>query len=184
MIPFRNFTTFLVGGLALSVPAIACADPLDAADAAFRAAAYGRAWAAPLGETQRWTNPATGHAGSVQPLKERVDPASRQPCREVAETLVSGGPAAVGYAVGCRAQDGNWRIVQSSTTDAAARPQADDPAAPAPADVTPYVAPADIAADGSGTGSNGTGDLGGLPAEVRILAPWRGAPGTLPPPPR
>lgn len=150
------------------------ADPLDAADEAFRAAGYRQAWAGALGQERRWTNPATGHAGSVKAVKERLDPATRLPCREILETLMTGDGTATGYAVGCRGNDGAWRIVQASAADAATAPAT----APVPADVTPYVAPADIAAAGSGAG-----DLSGLPAQVRILVPWRGSPGAPPPAP-
>ncbi|HEV2673529.1 MAG TPA: hypothetical protein VGV37_03240 [Aliidongia sp.] len=152
----------------------AAADTLDSADEAFRAISYRQAWAGPLGQEQRWTNPATGHAGSVRAVKERLDTTTRQPCREIAETLVSDGRPATGYAVGCRGDDGAWRIVQASTTDATAK----GVPGPVPADVIPYVAPADIATGG------GTGDLSGLPAEIRILVPWRGGPGAPPPAPR
>jgi hypothetical protein len=148
------------------------AEPLDAADEAFRATSYRQAWAGALGQAQRWSNPASGHAGSVLATKEQLDPATHQPCREVTETLSAGDRPAVGYAVGCRTADGRWQIVQTS---AAANPST----SVVPADVTPYVAPADISADGSGRE-----DPNGLPAQVRIYVPWRGAPGAVPPTPR
>jgi len=167
-----------LGGLALiAVATAAAADPLDAADEAFRAASYRQAWAGPLGQIQHWANPASGHAGTVQALAERPDPATQLPCREVLERVTADDQTSEAYAVGCRGGDGAWHIVQTSATDAAS------PAGTAghgivPADVTPYVAPADISADG-----NGTDAPAGLPAEVHIFVPWHGAPGTLPPAP-
>ena len=149
------------------------ADALDPADEAFRATSYRQAWAGALGREQHWTNPVTGHSGSVRPVKERLDPATHQTCREIQETLTAGDRPATGYAVGCRGTDGAWRIIEASAGEAAA-----PVAGPVPADVTPYVAPADIAAAGSGAG-----DVSGLPAQVRILVPWRGAPGAPPPAP-
>jgi surface antigen len=157
---------------AFSAGAARAAESLDPADEAFRAASFRQSWTAPLGAELRWTNPVSGHAGTVRPLKERLDPNSHQPCREVIESLSAGDRLATGYAVGCRGADGTWRIVQAST----AGPQA---AGPVPADLAPYVPPADIAADGSGTG-----DPWNLPDQARILIPWRGAPGAVAPAPR
>ncbi len=159
----------------LTLATAAVADPLDAADEAFRAASFNRVWSGPLGQVQRWTNPASGHAGTILATKERVDPATHQPCREVTETLSAGDRPAVGYAVGCRGPDGAWQIVQTS---AAAPPPAQSTSV-VPADLAPYVAPPDISADGSAPS-----DPSGLPAEVRIFVPWRGAPGTMPSAPR
>jgi surface antigen len=171
----RLFSSIAILALTvLAAPAVA-ADALDPADEAFRASSYRQAWAGPIGVEQHWANLATGHSGTVRATKERLDPASRQPCREIEESLTAGDRPATGYAVGCRAPDGTWRIVQASTAAAAPKRAGDI----APADVTPYVAPADIAADGSGSGT-----LSGLPAEVRILVPWRGSPGVPPPAPR
>jgi len=166
-----------VSGLVLiAVATAAAADPLDAADEAFRAAGYRQAWAGPLGQTQHWTNPASGHAGMVQALAERQDPTTQQPCREVVERVTAGDQTGEGYTVGCRGADGAWRIVQTSAAESGhAGPVG---RSIVPADVTPYVAPADISADGSGADTPY-----GLPAEVRIFVPWHGAAGTLPPAP-
>ncbi|HLZ67829.1 MAG TPA: hypothetical protein VKQ29_16510 [Aliidongia sp.] len=163
-----------IAALALAahfVPASA-ADPLDPADEAFRAASYRQAWAGPIGVEQRWANPATGHGGTVRATKERFDPAIRQPCREITENITSGNGPATGYTVGCRDPDGIWRIVQSGPAETAPM----QATGIAPADVTPYVAPADIAADGSSAGN-----LSDLPVEVRVHV--RGVPGAPPSPP-
>ena len=159
--------------LLLAASAADAAETLDAADESFRAASYAQAWAGPLNTDHPWSNPASGHGGRVRATKERLDPASRQPCREIQEDVTAGDRPATGYAVGCRGADGAWRIVQSSAGAATGT------GAVVPADVTPYAAPADIDAAGSG----GTGDLSGLPAQVRILVPWHGAAGAAPPAP-
>jgi surface antigen len=159
--------------LLLAAATADAAETLDAADESFRAASYAQAWAGPLNADHPWSNPASGHGGRVRATKERLDPASHQPCREIQEDVTAGDRPATGYAVGCRGTDGAWRIVQSSAT---ATPNA---SAVVPADVTPYVAPADIDAAGSG----GANDLSGLPAQVRIRVPWHGATGTTPPAP-
>jgi surface antigen len=154
--------------LLLTIPAAQAAETLDPADEAFRAASYAQAWTGPLNAEHVWSNPASGHGGRVRATRERLDAASRQPCREIQEELSAGDRPATGYAVGCRGGDGAWHIVQSSAAASA-------PGTPAivPADVTPYVAPADIDAAGSG----GTGDL---PPQVRVLVPSRGGTGTAP----
>jgi len=161
--------------LSLVATAAQAADGLDPADESFRASSYARAWAGPLNADQDWSNPASGHSGRVRATKERLDAASHQPCREIREEVTAGARPATGYAVGCRSPDGAWRIVQSSSASSAASTTS----TVVPADVTPYVAPADINAAGSG----GSGDLAGLPPQVRILVPGRGAAGATPPAP-
>lgn len=168
----------LILALALVASAARAADGLDPADESFRAASYARAWAGPLKVDQAWSNPASGHGGRVRATKERIDAASHQPCREIQEEVTAGDRPATGYAVGCRGPDGAWRIVQSSAASAAGTTSAI-----VPADVTPYVAPADIDAAGSG-GAGNAGDLAGLPPQVRILVPWHGTAGATPPAPR
>lgn len=167
----------LILALLLATTGAEAAETLDPADESFRAASYAQTWTGPLNADHRWSNPASGHSGRVRATKERIDPASRQPCREIQEDVMAGDRPATGYAVGCRGSDGAWRIVQSSAAGMA-------PAASAivPADVTPYVAPADINAAGSG----GTSDLSELPPQVRILVPMpaRGTAGTTSPAPQ
>jgi surface antigen len=157
----------------VATTAAAAADGLDPADDSFRAASYARAWAGRLNADQDWSNPVSGHSGRVRATKERLDGASHQPCREIQEEVIVGERPATGYAVGCRGPDGTWRIVQSSVA-AASNP----PRGIVPANVTPYVAPADINAAGGGAG-----DLSGLPPQVRILVPERGTAGATPPTP-
>jgi len=171
MAPLRLLPAFLI-----PFATAAAAEPLDPADEAFRAASYTAAWTGPLGAAHGWKNPASGHAGSVKATKERIDPASHRPCREI-EEIVSAGPSpATGYAVGCRGSDGSWQIVQSS----AATGPVPTTSAEVPADVAPYVAPADINAPNI---SAQQGDAAALPPQVRILVPYRGAAGATPPAP-
>ncbi len=155
----------------LSTAAMASAEALDPADESFRAASYAQAWAGPLNADHSWSNPASGHSGRVRATKERVDPASHQLCREIQEDIVAGDRPATGYAVGCRGTDGTWRLVQSSTATGA--PVSTGASTIVPADVTPYVAPADINAAGSG----GANDLSSLPPQIRIQVPGSRLPG-------
>jgi surface antigen len=168
---FRSILLAPIAAAIVAMPAIA-AEALDPADEAFRAASFRQAWAGPIGVEQRWSNPVSGHGGSVRATRERIDPASHQPCREIQESLSIGAAPVAGYAVGCREGDGTWRIVQASAAEA--RAGTGTPAdSIVPADVTPYVAPADISADG-----NGNADFSSLPPQVRIIVPGKTGTGT------
>lgn len=164
--PTRRSTLIVLA--VLLAASTAKAQTLDPADESFRAASYAQAWAGPLNADHPWSNPASGHGGRVRATKERLDPASHQPCREIREDMNAGDRPATGYAVGCRGTDGAWHIVQSSAGAASTTSTI------VPADVTPYVAPADINAAGSG----GAGDLNDLPPQVRILVPGSRLPGS------
>ena len=163
--PILPILTFML------VASTASAEALDPADESFRAASYAQAWAGPLNADHPWSNPASGHSGRVRATKERLDPASHQLCREIQEDIVAGERPATGYAVGCRGTDGSWRLVQSSAATGA--PTSSGASTIAPADVTPYVAPADINAAGSG----GANDLSSLPPQIRIQVPGSRLPG-------
>jgi surface antigen len=171
--PLRQPSSFILV-LLLVASAAQAAELLDPADESFRAASYAQAWVGPLNADHGWSNPASGHSGRVRATKERLDAAGHQPCREIQEEVTAGDRPTTGYAVGCRGKDGAWRIVQSSAASATKTTSTI-----VPADVTPYVAPADIDAAGSG----GAGDLAGLPPQVRIQVPWHGAAGATPPAP-
>jgi len=168
MAPYRPILTILMLSL---VAATASAETLDPADESFRAASYAQAWAGRLNADHPWSNPASGHSGRVRATKERLDPASHQLCREIQEDIVAGERPATGYAVGCRGADGAWRVIQSSA--AAGAPVGTGASTIVPADVTPYVAPADINAAGSG----GANDLSSLPPQLRIQVPSSRLPG-------
>ena len=156
----------------LLLASTASGEALDPADESFRAASYAQAWAGPLNADHPWSNPASGHSGRVRATKERLDPASHQLCREIQEDIIAGERPATGYAVGCRGTDGSWRVIQSSA--AAGAPASTGASSTiVPADVTPYVAPADINAAGSGGGN----DLSSLPPQFRIQVPASRLPG-------
>lgn len=63
------------------------------------------------GTSLAWTNPDTGHSGTVTPLNVyRND--SGEYCREYTQTIIVGGERQEGYGIACRQPDGKWKIVK------------------------------------------------------------------------
>ena len=65
---------------------------------------------APSGAATTWTNPDSGHSGSVMPVRT-YQTASGQYCREYQQTVTVGGETKSGYGTACRQPDGSWKIV-------------------------------------------------------------------------
>lgn len=64
------------------------------------------------GSTSTWSNPDSGHSGSVTPTTTyQTD--SGQYCREYRQTIVVGGQQEEAYGTACRQPDGTWKIVNS-----------------------------------------------------------------------
>ena len=57
-----------------------------------------------------WSNPNTGHSGTVIPTATRIA-STGQPCREFTTTVRIGGVDQQGYGTACRQADGSWKIV-------------------------------------------------------------------------
>lgn len=83
------------------------ADKLAAERTAQRTFEYGR-----TGQTQTWSNPDSGHSGTVTPTRtyQQADGAY---CREYQQTVTVGGKTEQAYGRACRQPDGNWKIVNS-----------------------------------------------------------------------
>lgn len=64
------------------------------------------------GQSASWTNPDTGHQGTVTPVDtyQRGDGAY---CREFQQTVTIGGRTEQAYGTACRQPDGTWKIVES-----------------------------------------------------------------------
>ncbi|MDH3639009.1 MAG: RT0821/Lpp0805 family surface protein [Gammaproteobacteria bacterium] len=62
------------------------------------------------GEVTRWTNPDSGHSGSVAPVRTYQN-AQGQYCREFQQTITVGGQTEQGHGTACRQPDGSWRIM-------------------------------------------------------------------------
>lgn len=85
------------------------ARPLDPGDLRLMQQATQRALEkSKIGEGSNWSNPETGHLGTVTPL--RTDESGAQPCRDYQVTLTIGGRTEFAYESACRLPDGQWRL--------------------------------------------------------------------------
>ena len=82
---------------------------LDQRDKRMAAEAQQRALeTAPTGRPVAWTNPDTGHSGTVTPT--RTYHSDRGYCREFQNTVVIDGKNENAYGTACRQPDGSWKI--------------------------------------------------------------------------
>lgn len=66
---------------------------------------YGKA-----GTTSAWSNPDTGHKGTVTPTKT-YETAQGQACREYKTTVTIDGKTEEAIGTACREADGTWRVI-------------------------------------------------------------------------
>lgn len=85
---------------------------LDRADQQYAQRAQVQAQAAPIGQSIVWSNPETGHSGTVTPIREGRIPSTGEYCREFQQTVQVGGRSQQAYGTACRQPDGSWRVVQ------------------------------------------------------------------------
>src|SRR5512132_976912 len=64
----------------------------------------------PSGTTSTWTNPDSGHSGSVTPIRT-YQASNGQYCREYEQSVTIGGKPQKSYGTACRQPDGSWQIV-------------------------------------------------------------------------
>ena len=84
---------------------------LDRADRLYAARThYAALETAPAGTITRWSNPETGHFGSVTPMRTWRAPGGRY-CREYQQTVAVGGQHQRAYGTACRQPDGSWEVV-------------------------------------------------------------------------
>ena len=86
---------------------------IQPSDAAAAEAAAKRAYAAPIGDKVGWTNPATGHYGSLTTTREGYNNAG-QYCREFHQTVTTRSQTELAYGTACKQADGTWKIVANS----------------------------------------------------------------------
>ena len=65
---------------------------------------------APVGESVTWSNPETGHYGTVTPTREGTSTSGRY-CREFEHTIFVGGEQKQAYGTACRQPDGSWEVI-------------------------------------------------------------------------
>lgn len=91
----------LLGGLAGNM--------LDQRDKRLAAEAQQRALeSAPTGKPVAWTNPDTGHAGTVTPV--RTYQSGNSYCREFQNQVTIDGKKENAYGTACRQPDGSWKV--------------------------------------------------------------------------
>jgi surface antigen len=83
---------------------------LDKADMAAAQQAQTKAHTAPIGEKIAWSNPESGHSGTVTPTRQGTDSSGNQ-CREYQSTVTIGGKTEQAYGTACRQPDGSWKVV-------------------------------------------------------------------------
>ena len=64
------------------------------------------------GSTASWSNPDSGHSGTVTPQPSFTNQ-KQQYCREYQQTVTIGGDTETAYGTACRQPDGTWKIVES-----------------------------------------------------------------------
>ena len=85
---------------------------LDQADMIYAQQANSQAHTAPIGQTVSWSNPQTGHSGSVTPVNDYKAQSGKY-CREYQQTIYIDGQAQTGYGTACQNADGTWQITNA-----------------------------------------------------------------------
>jgi len=82
---------------------------LDRADQQYHTQTVEQAYDAPIGNTISWSNPESGHSGSVTPVQEGTH-ANGNYCRKYKQTIVVDGQVETAYGTACK-ENGEWMIV-------------------------------------------------------------------------
>ena len=101
-----------VGALAGAFVGKEIGSSLDKIDNLYAERAQQRAWRAPIGQTIAWSNPDSGHAGSVVPIRQGTEVNSGAYCREFQTMVNVNGHQQTAYGTSCRRPDGSWEIVK------------------------------------------------------------------------
>lgn len=83
---------------------------LDKADMIFAQQATQQAHSAPIGESVAWSNPESGNAGVITPVRDGQSSAGRY-CREYQQSITIGGRQEQGVGTACQNPDGTWEII-------------------------------------------------------------------------
>jgi surface antigen len=82
---------------------------LDRADMQYHNQAAEQAYSAPLNNTITWSNPESGHRGSITPVQEGHTQTGSL-CRKYKEAVFINGQAETAYGTACQQPDGSWAI--------------------------------------------------------------------------
>lgn len=103
---FSLLAALVLAGCASGPPPVA--DRLDPGDLALmQQTAQAALEAGKLGVGANWENPATGHRGTITPVRT-TEEAGEVPCRDYQITATAGTDTAIGYDTACRRADGVW----------------------------------------------------------------------------
>lgn len=101
----------VIGAISGALLGGAIGGQLDERDRRLAAEAAARALETqPSGYASTWSNPDTGHSGSVTPLRTWQDAEGRY-CREFVQTVRVGGGEREALGTACRQPDGTWQVV-------------------------------------------------------------------------
>ncbi len=67
-----------------------------------------RAEAGPLNKTVTWSNPNTGHSGTITPIREGRQASTGNLCRQFKQTVIVDGQSQSATSTACRNSDGTW----------------------------------------------------------------------------
>lgn len=102
----------IIGSLLGAYAGSSIGKSLDSADIAAHDRATAQAYNAPLNDTITWSNPDTGHSGTVTPVREGVNSSTGATCREYRQTITVGDKTEQAIGRACKNADGTWTIVQ------------------------------------------------------------------------
>ncbi len=83
---------------------------LDKADMAYHEQAAQQAYTAPLNQTISWSNPQSGHSGSITPIRQGTQASTGDTCREFRQAIMIDGQAQTAVSTACRNPDGTWTV--------------------------------------------------------------------------
>lgn len=83
---------------------------LDKADQQYHAQAVESAYSAPLNQSINWSNPESGHSGSVTPVREGRQASTGNLCRQYKQTIMVDGRSETAYGTACQNSDGSWTL--------------------------------------------------------------------------
>ncbi len=86
---------------------------LDEADQAYHQQAAQQAYTAPLNKPISWSNPDSGHSGTITPIREGQQASTGDTCREFKQAIMVDGQAQTAVSTACKNTDGTWTVQPS-----------------------------------------------------------------------